>query len=113
LNTTPNSSPTLPPADLLAQIQARFRELDLYGQKVTLTHHGRRYAARCDDHAFSIYRVNEKGHVPPGVPGWPVCLVTADAAVDEYSHPALEEDDFASGLTIQDWLRLIEETFGK
>ena len=104
---------TLPSAALLSQIQARFQELGLYGQKVTLTHHGRKYTARCDDHAFSIYRVNENGHLPPGVPGWPVCLVTADTAVDEYSHPALAEDDFTSGLTIQDWLHLIEETFRK
>ncbi len=106
-----NSSPEIPPATLLAQIQSRFRELGLFDQKITLTHQGRTYLARCDDHAFTIYRLNENGHVAPGHPGWPVCLVTADTAADEYSHPALEEDDFTSGLTLQDWLQLIEKTF--
>ncbi len=110
---TRSTIPAAPPGDLLAEIQHLFRKLGLYGQKVPLTHHSRKYVTLCDDHAFSIYRVNEKGHLPPGAPGWPVCLVTADTAVDEYSHPALEEDDFASGLTIQDWLHLIEEKFGK
>ena len=45
---------------------------------------------------------------PPGRPGWPVCLVTAEAVVDETSPPHLPEDEFASGLSLDGWLDLIE-----
>ena len=49
-----------------------------------------------------------QGHVAPGRPGWPVCLVTDEAVVDETSPPHLPEDEFASGLSLNGWLDLIE-----
>lgn len=104
---TPESSP----AELLRRIQALFRELGLFEKKLTLTHQGQQYLARCDAHAFTIYRLLEKCHVPPGTPGWPVCLVTQETIIDETSPPHLEEDEFASGLTLADWLQLIEKMF--
>ena len=57
---------------------------------------------------FAVYRVLDQGHVAPGRPGWPVCLVTAEAVVDETSPPHLPEDEFASGLSLNGWLDLIE-----
>ena len=102
-----------PAPELLARIQDLFREWDLFGQPLTLTHRGRNYLALCDNHSFSIYRLNPHCHLPPGAPGWPVCLVTLETAVDETSAPHQEEDEFASGLTLQDWLELIKKTFGK
>ena len=96
------------PAELLRRIQARFRELGLFGSPLTLTHNGAKYLATCDDRIFAVYRVLDQGHVPPGHPGWPVCLVTAEAVVDETSPPHLPEDEFASGLSLKEWLDLIE-----
>ena len=64
------------PAELLRRIQARFRELGLFGSPLTLTHNGENYLATCDDQAFAVYRLVDQCHVPPGRPGWPVCLVT-------------------------------------
>jgi hypothetical protein len=49
--------------------------------------------------------------VPPGRPGWPVCLVTAETVVDETSPPFLPADEFVSGLSLEEWLRLIETAF--
>lgn len=99
------------PAELLGWIQARFRKLGLFGSPLTLTHNGEKYLAACDDQAFAVYRLVDKCHVPPGRPGWPVCLVTAEAVVDETSPPHLLEDEFASGLSLKDWLDLIEISF--
>lgn len=108
-----NLSLDLPASELLARIQDFFRELDLFAQPVTLTHRGQRYLVSCEAHSFSIYRLSPNCHLPPGQPGWPVCLVTEEMAVDETSPPCLEEDEFATGLTLQDWLALIKQTFGK
>jgi hypothetical protein len=98
------------PAELLGRIQARFRELGLFGSPLTLTHNGEKYLAACDDQAFAVYRLVNRCHLPPGRPGWPVCLVTAEAVVDETSPPHLADDEFASGLSLKDWLDLIEAT---
>ena len=75
---------------------------------LTLTHNGETYLATCDDRSFAVYRVLDQGHVAPGRPGWPVCLVTNEAVVDETSPPHLPEDEFASGLSLNGWLDLIE-----
>jgi hypothetical protein len=96
------------PAELLRRIQARFRELGLFGSPLTLTHNGEKYLAACDDQAFAVYRLVGRCHVPPGRPGWPVCLVTNEAVVDETSPPHLADDEFSSGLSLQGWLDLIE-----
>jgi hypothetical protein len=95
----------------LRRIQARFRELGLFGSTLTLTYKEENYLARCDARSFAVYRLVEKCHVPPGRPGWPVCLVTEEVVVDETSPPYLPEDEFASGLSLQDWLEFIETFF--
>jgi hypothetical protein len=100
------------PAELLRRIQARFRELGLFGSTLTLTHKGENYLVRCDARSFAVYRLVEHCHVPPGHPGWPVCLVTGEVVVDETSPPFLPEDEFASGLSLQDWLDLIDSLYG-
>ena len=99
------------PAELLGRIQGMFRARGIFASTVTLAHRGENYLVRCDTHAFAVYRLVEHGHVPPGRPGWPVCLVTAEAVVDETSPPFLPEDEFASGLSLEEWLRLIETAF--
>jgi hypothetical protein len=97
---------------LLQHLQERFREWGLFEQTLTLTHRGQKYLARCDSQVFTVYRLLDKTSVPPGAPGWPVCLVTPEAAVDETCPPHLPEDEFSSGLSLQEWLNLIEKEFG-
>jgi hypothetical protein len=96
------------PAELLGRIQARFRELGLFGSTLTLTHNGENYLVACDGQAFAVYRLMDRCYVPPGRPGWPVCLVTAQTVVDETSPPHQADDEFASGLSLKGWLELIE-----
>ena len=99
------------PAELLHRIQARFRELGRLGSTLPLTHNGKNYLASCDDRVFAVYRLVDQCHVPPGHPGWPVCLVTNEAVVDETSPPHLTDDEFASGLSLKGWLELIETLY--
>ena len=100
------------PAELLRRIQARFRDLRRFGSPLTLTHDGGKHLAACDDQAFAVYRLVDQGHVGPGCPGWPVCLVTTEAVVDETSPPHLPEDEFSSGLSLDEWLKLIDSLYG-
>jgi hypothetical protein len=102
------SNPHPSPAEVLRRIQARFRELGILGQTLTLTHKGEKYLASCDDQAFAVYRLVEKCHMSPGRPGWPVCLVTEEVVADETSPPHLPEDEFSSGLSLEEWLDLID-----
>jgi hypothetical protein len=98
------------PAALLRRIQALFKDLGIFGKTLTLSHQDVDYRVKCDEGAFTIYRLVEQCHLPPGAPGWPVCLVTAETSIDESSPPHLADDEFASGLTIAEWLDLLERT---
>ncbi|MFA4901716.1 MAG: hypothetical protein WC600_03120 [Desulfobaccales bacterium] len=100
------------PAEMLARIQDRFRELGIFGQSLSLTYQADKYLVSCDARTFAVYRLVEKCHVPPGRPGWPVCLVTGEVMVDETSPPHVPEDEFSSGLTMQGWLDLIDSLYG-
>jgi hypothetical protein len=106
--TTGDNLMSLAPAELLERIQTRFRELGRFEQTLTLTYNGKKYLAKCDSQAFAVYRLVSRGHLPPGRPGWPVCLVTAEVMVDESSPPLPPEDEFSSGLNLAGWLELIE-----
>jgi hypothetical protein len=109
--TSRNISPN-PPESVFRGIQDLFREVGLFEKTLTLTHQGQKYLARCDAYAFTVYRLIDKCHVPPGAPGWPVCLVTPEAAIDETCPPHHPEDEFSSGLTLQEWLGLIKKECG-
>ena len=99
------------PAELLGLIRERFQDLGLLGERLTLSHQGRDYLVSCDETAFTVYRLVTQCHLPPGRPGWPVCLVTAETIVDETTPPLPAADEFSSGLTLWEWLDLIEKTF--
>jgi hypothetical protein len=103
----------LSPALVLEHIQTLFRKWGIYNQKLTLQHEGDEYAFSCHDQAFVVYRLLPVAGTPPGAPGWPVCLVTADGVIDECSPPYHDEDYFASHLGLADWLAIIQQYFGE
>lgn len=111
---TPGSlSLETPAPELLTRIQTLFREWNVFDRPVSLTLQGQTYLARCDAHSFTVFCLNPHCHLPPGAPGWPVCLVSQETAADEACAPHLEEDEFAVDLTLQDWLDLIQKTIRK
>jgi hypothetical protein len=103
----------LPPSRVLGHIQKLFKKWGIYKQKLTVQHEGDEYAFSCDDTAFVVYRLLPVAGKPPGTPGWPVCLVSAEGVVDECSPPYHEEDYFASHLSLADWLTIIQHYFGE
>jgi hypothetical protein len=105
------SSAQTSPTEMLRRIQERFRELGIFGQTLTLTYQKEKYLVSCDAQVFAVYRLVEHCHMPPGQPGWPVCLVTGEVIVDETSPPRVPEDEFASGLSLEEWLDLIDSLY--
>lgn len=61
--------------ELFDLVQREFVRRGLLGQVIRVQVYGRTYSARCDTECFSLYRINERPHVPPGMPGWTVCRV--------------------------------------
>ncbi len=109
--TPQNQDPEPSPGERLRRIQELFRNLGLLGQRLTLSYQGHAYIAACDEHSFTVYRLVAQCHLPPGRPGWPVCLVTAETIIDESNPPLAPEDEFGSGVDLQGWLALIEATY--
>jgi hypothetical protein len=99
------------PAELLGRIQAQFRQLGIFGQTLTLIYKNEKYLVNCETQSFTVYRLVDQCHVPPGRPGWPVCLVTEEIMVDENSPPHLPQDEFSSGLSLEGWLNLINSLY--
>jgi len=65
-------------AEVLRQFVAFFNGKGWLNQKVAIRSGGISYLLFCDESRFFAYRMNDNWGVPPGVPGWPVCLVTSD-----------------------------------
>lgn len=110
MHSAENQFPTAPAA-LLSRIQDLCREWGIFGRNAPIRYRGRQYLVGCTEEAFAVYRLVPNCHLPPGSPGWPVCLVTRETVVDETSPPELPGDEFASGLSLQGWLDLMEKTF--
>lgn len=103
----------VPPAQILTLIQDLFKGWGLYGQNLSLHHEGEEYVASCHERAFVVYRRVQAAATAHATPGWPVCLVTPDAIIDECTPPIQEKDYFACNLGLADWLTLIQQRYGK
>ena len=63
--------------ELFSLVRGEFSRRGILGQVLEVRLLGRGYRVRCDQDCFSLYRVNERPHVPPGLPGWTVCRLGA------------------------------------
>jgi hypothetical protein len=64
-------------SQLFGQLRAEFEDRGLLRRALRMEREGRLYSVRCDQDCFTVYRVNQNPHLPPGLPGWMVCRVTA------------------------------------
>ena len=64
-------------AVIFARAHQAFARRGLLRQSLRLSQGERLYSVRCDDDCFSVYRVNDKPYLPPGLPGWMVCRLSA------------------------------------
>jgi hypothetical protein len=60
-------------AGLFHRVHQAFAQRGLLGRALRIESRGRAYSVRCDDDCFTVYRVNDKPYLPPGLPGWTVC----------------------------------------
>ncbi|MBI4797663.1 MAG: hypothetical protein HY794_02780 [Desulfarculus sp.] len=77
---------------VFAQAREAFARRGLLRHSLRLCLGERLYSVRCDDDCFSIYRVNEKPFLPPGLPGWMVCRLSAGECF------SLDQDEKACAL---------------
>ena len=95
-------TPDMSPSDLLNQFIGAFAARGWLDQQVRISHRDRRYRLFCSREEFSAYRVNDNCGLPPGVPGWPVCMVSRDHILDDSAMSA----PFPSGEPgVHDWLQ--------
>ncbi|MCF8032656.1 MAG: hypothetical protein K9K66_06735 [Desulfarculaceae bacterium] len=69
--------PTMKADELFSLVQGEFSRRGLLGRILEMHLLGNAYSVRCDMDCFSLYRVNQRPHVPPGMPGWTVCRLSA------------------------------------
>lgn len=63
-------------AELFAEVQEAFTIRNLLGRPIRLSVEGASFRVRCDQLSFTVYRINEQHHIPPGLPGWTVCRLS-------------------------------------
>lgn len=96
---------------VFAQAREAFARRGLLRRSLRMSLEGRLYSVRCDDDCFSLYRVNEKPFLPPGLPGWMVCRLSAGECF------SLDRDEKACALPqtpeqvaqARTWLELVLE----
>jgi hypothetical protein len=87
------------PAEILLQFIIIFQIKGWLNQTIWIKLGDRKYSLSCSDHAFIVYRINDDWYAPPGVPGWPICIVDPDRVVGSPFAPVEPR--------ALDWLQLI------
>lgn len=77
-------------AELFAKVHRVFGEKGLLGRSHRIMVGKRKVRVLCDEASFTVYAVNEYYHLPPGVPGWMVCRLTAS----DFCAMAEDQPDF-------------------
>ncbi|MGD0231614.1 MAG: hypothetical protein ABSC19_14890 [Syntrophorhabdales bacterium] len=63
---------------VLRQFVGLFDERGWLRCNLKIRYQGISYRIFCSETEFLAYRINDNPCVPPGVPGWPVCMVRQD-----------------------------------
>jgi len=79
--------------DFLAQFVSVFGERKWLGKSLCVSHRGKRYRIWCSEREFLAYRINNDCGVPPGFPGWPVCMVNTRRVIEDAHIQAFESHE--------------------
>jgi len=93
------------PQEALESLVGVFESKGWLDQTLRIRHRERRYRIFCSKKKFLAYRINDKGHVPQGFPGWPVCIITTDQIIDDSEMSQFPSDEPSA----RDWLRCIND----
>jgi hypothetical protein len=89
------------PALILQEFIDCFTEKGWLNQVLRIQRGDRRYRIFCNETGFFAYRINENHGISPGIPGWPVCLVTAERILDDSAPSKFS----SSEPEVREWLR--------
>ena len=95
--------------ELWEAVREHCRGAGLLDRQITVEHGGHTFRIACAEHSFLVYRVNAHHSLPPGAPGWPVCLVDEGRFFQECEAAGLGPQDLACAMTLSDWLALAGE----
>jgi hypothetical protein len=93
------------PNDILQDFVSVFTNKGWLNRTLRIKRCERRYRICCNESEFFAYRINDHGGVPPGFPGWPVCIVTPRQIIEDSKvspFPSTEPG-------VYDWLRCMAE----
>ncbi len=76
------------PGDILQKFIDIFSNKGWLNQTIRIKHRNRKYSVLCSEKTFIAYRINDNWGVPPGIPGWPVCIIDQDQIVEDAGLPA-------------------------
>jgi len=93
------------PLDVLQKFVGVFESKGWLNQTLRIKRHDKRYRICCSEEEFFAYRINDHFGVPPGFPGWTVCIVTHDQIIEDSDMSAFSSTE----LSAYDWLRCIAE----
>lgn len=93
------------PLDVLQKFVGVFKSKGWLDQTLRIKRHGKRYRICCSQKEFFGYRINDHCGVSPGIPGWPVCIVTHDQMIEDSDMSGFSSTEPSAS----DWLRCIAE----
>ncbi len=97
-----NPIPPKPP-EVLEEFIGAFVGKGWLNQTIRIRRRERRYRISCSETGFIAYRINDHGGVSPGIPGWPVCLVTQEQIIGDSDMTGFTSTE----PSVYDWLRFI------
>lgn len=106
METTSSQFEPVPDAGLpqvLQQLFVVFADKGWLDRNVQVKYRDRRYRLSCSEKEFMAYRINDHWGVPPGIPGWLVCIVGPDQFAEHSHVPSLASDEPSA----YDWLRCL------
>jgi hypothetical protein len=97
--------PVMMPGDILQHIIGIFTSKGWLNLHIRIQYRNKRYRLSCGETEFLAYRINDHYGLPPGCPGWPVCIITRDHIIHDTEMSAFTSAEPSA----QEWLRCIAD----
>ncbi len=93
------------PGDRLRQFVDLFERKGWLNRHIRLQRGSRRYRLSCGEAGFHAYRINDHHGLSPGVPGWPVCIITQEGILQDAEIVAFASTE----PSVEEWLHCLAE----
>jgi hypothetical protein len=93
------------PPERLQQFIDVFSGKGWLNRPVRIIHHNKKYRLLCSENQFIAFRINDNWGIPPGIPGWIVCIIDFEQIIQDSDFSPFDSDEPDS----YDWLRILHE----